>query len=85
MLSNESMTSSYAGNSPGVRFGQGQMQRKTSQQKKGPINRNFSLSIRAHDEKALIEFPLDSVREENDNFDEVEREYRENEGLKTKN
>ena len=41
--------------------------------------------MRAHDEKALIEFPLDSVREENDNFDEFEREYRENEGLKTKN
>ena len=36
--------------------------------------RNFSLSIRAHDEKAVVEFPLDSVREENDNFEDFERE-----------
>ena len=42
--------------------------------KKGSMPRNFSLSIKAHDEKAVVEFPLDSVREENDNFDEFERE-----------
>ena len=42
--------------------------------KKGSMPRNFSLSIRAHDEKAVVEFPLDSVREENDAFDEFERE-----------
>ena len=33
-------------------------------------------------EKALIEFPLDSVREENENFDEFERGYEDTKGLK---
>ena len=38
--------------------------------------------MRAHDEKALIEFPLDSVREENEKFEEFEREYEDTKGLK---
>ena len=62
MLTQDSTSSTFGGNAANVRFGQGRNASQTKR-KKGEIVRNFSLSIRAHDEKALIEFPLDSVRE----------------------